>query len=104
ALKIQEPPAAAVTDAKQKFDTLCVTCHGPSGEGNGPAAAAFPVKPRNYHDKAWQAATSDTEIMTAILEGGGAVGKSPLMPANPDLQTRPDELAALKNMVRSFGK
>ena len=26
----------------------CAACHGESGKGNGPAAAALPVKPRDH--------------------------------------------------------
>ena len=34
--------------------------------------------------------------------GGAAVGKSPLMPANPDLSSQPEVVQALVKRVRSF--
>ncbi len=68
------------------------------------ASASLNPKPRNYNDKAWQAATKDEEISKAILEGGAAVGKSPLMPPNADLKDKPEVVRALVAKVRSFGK
>ena len=78
-------------------------CHGAGGKGDGQAAAALNPKPRNYTDKAWQATVPDAEIEKAILEGGAAVGKSNLMPPNPDLKDKPDVVRALRAKVRSFG-
>jgi hypothetical protein len=39
-----------------------------------------------------------------IIEGGAAVGKSPLMTPNADLKDKPDVVAALVKKVRSFGQ
>src|SRR5262245_60482839 len=64
-------------EARTLFHTVCATCHGEDGTGNGPGAAALNPKPRNYTDKAWQAKVGDDEIKRAILGGGGAVGLSP---------------------------
>jgi len=36
--------------------------------------------------------------------GGAAVGKSLQMVANPDLQAKPGVVAALREIVRTFGK
>src|SRR5712691_9340735 len=74
------------TEAKALFKMKCVVCHGDSGEGNGPGAAALNPKPQNYADPAWQAKVTDDEIRKAILEGGAAVGRNPAMPPNPDLK------------------
>ncbi len=89
--------------AREKYDTLCVACHGPDGTGNGPAAAALDPKPRNYQDAAWQAKISDEEIAKAIVEGGPAVGLSANMPPNPDLANQPEVVAELVKIVRAFG-
>jgi mono/diheme cytochrome c family protein len=100
------PAAAAAADpkaeAEQIFATRCVTCHGATGKGDGAAAAALNPKPRDYSDAKWQAETTDELIAKAIREGGAAVGKSPLMPPNPDLVAKPDVVAALVAKVRSF--
>lgn len=95
---------AARTEAKQLFDTRCAVCHGPEGRGDGPGGIALDPKPRNYHNPAWQDSVSDKEIETAILYGGAAVGRSPAMIANPDLGSKPEVVAALREIVRNFGK
>jgi hypothetical protein len=38
-----------------------------------------------------------------ILKGGGAVGKSPLMPSNPDLESKPAVVDELVKIVRGYG-
>ncbi|MFO7155048.1 MAG: c-type cytochrome [Pseudomonadota bacterium] len=94
----------AQAEADQLWTTLCSTCHGPNGEGDGPVAASFPVKPRSFKDKEWQAQTSDETIAKVIVEGGAAIGKSPLMPANPQLTGKPEVVQALVKKVRELGK
>jgi hypothetical protein len=46
---------------------------------------------------------SDEQITKIIRFGGPAVGKSPVMPANPDLVDRGAIVAALTGKLRSFG-
>jgi mono/diheme cytochrome c family protein len=93
---------AAAQEARQIFETRCATCHGPNGEGNGPASAGLVPPPRNLRDPAWQQAVSDAHIESIIQYGGAAVGKSPTMPANPDLTSKPDLVAALRAHVRGL--
>lgn len=90
--------------AKAMFESICATCHGISGQGDGQAAASLPVKPRNYTDAAWQASVTDDQIKQIIINGGQAMGKSPLMPANPDLAKDPEKLDGLLKIIRAFGK
>jgi cytochrome c oxidase cbb3-type subunit I/II len=33
---------------KEVYERRCVGCHGPKGDGNGPAASFFDVRPRNF--------------------------------------------------------
>ncbi len=94
-------PAA---EARKLFDTLCVTCHGTSGKGDGAAAANLNPKPRDYTDKAWQAKVTDEKLAQAIVGGGPAVGLSPLMPPNPGLKEKPEVVAELVKIIRAFGK
>lgn len=90
--------------AQQIFGTRCAVCHGPEGRGDGPGGAALNPKPRDFHDTAWQDSVADKEIETAIVYGGAAVGRSPAMVANPDLGGKAAVVAALREMVRNFGK
>jgi mono/diheme cytochrome c family protein len=92
------------SQAQAMFNTVCVMCHGPDGNGNGPGAAALNPKPRNYTDATWQASVTDDQIKEIILKGGAAVGKSPAMPGNPQLQDHPDVLDGLVKIIRGFGK
>ncbi len=94
---------AAKAEAHQIFEQRCVACHGADGKGDGPAAAALNPKPQNYTDPTFQKTVSDQTIEKAIVQGGAAVGKSPLMPPNPDLKNQPEVVAALKDVVRTFG-
>jgi len=99
-----EVPPAAMKEAEGIFKTRCSTCHGPTGKGDGPAAAGLNPKPRNMGDAAWQKSVTDEHIEKIIKSGGPAVGKSPLMPANPDLASKPDVIKALRIIVRNQGK
>ncbi len=92
---------AITPQAQEMFNMRCVPCHGAMGHGDGPGAAALTPKPRNYTDSTWQKSITDEQIQQTILYGGAAVGKSPLMPANPDLDGKP-ELKGLVAIVRSF--
>jgi len=93
-----------MAQAQVMFTSRCATCHGPEGRGNGPAALTLTPKPRNYHDKEWQAKVTDEDIKKTITYGGAAVGKSPIMPASPDLDSKPEVVAGLVVMIRNFGK
>lgn len=103
-LDAQPGDSDAMKVAKERFKMACSACHGLTGVGDGAAAVALPVKPRNYTDKAWQASTTDEQIAKVILEGGAAVGKSPLMAANPDLADKKDVVDSLVKIIRAFGQ
>jgi mono/diheme cytochrome c family protein len=107
------PPAAApapapAVDAKAEagkiFSERCVTCHGAGGAGDGPASAGLTPPPRNFQDPAWQQSVSDTHIEQIVQYGGAAVGRSPAMPANPDLTSKPEVVTALRAHIRSLSR
>lgn len=100
------PTAVDKVRAKKIFDERCVTCHGATGLGDGPGAAALSPKPRNYSDQEWQKSITDEQLAAVIVKGGAATGKSLVMPGNPDLAS-PDKrgvVDALVLMIRDFGK
>lgn len=94
--------SSARLEARKKFNEVCAQCHGASGKGDGPAAAALNPKPRDYSDGAWQKSVTDAQLSEAILKGGAAIGKSASMPPNPDLEAKPEVVAELVKIVRSF--
>jgi mono/diheme cytochrome c family protein len=104
AIATNEPSAAARAEAKEIFASRCATCHGPEGMGNGPASAGLTPPPRNFHDPAFQARVTNEHVEQIIQYGGAGVGLSPAMPANPDLTSKPEVVAALREIIRSFGK
>ena len=96
-------PAADVNPGKAKFDSLCASCHGPEGKADGPAVQAMNPKPRNFHDKAWQAKVDDAHIIKVITQGGGAAGLSSMMPAMGAM-LNDGEVAGIVKMIRDWGK
>ena len=93
---------ATMKEALAIYDSRCTMCHGPKGKGDGPVGATLNPKARDLGDPAWQKSVTDEHIEKIILEGGAAVGKSPLMPANPDLKDKPEVVRTLRMMVRTF--
>jgi len=97
--------SGGMATARMIFANTCSTCHGMDGSGNGPAAASLgPVHPRNYTDPAWQASVTDADIKHIIVVGGQAVGKSPMMPPNAQLQNEPEVLNGLVSIIRGFAR
>lgn len=93
---------AARTEAKEIFSMRCSPCHGATGAGDGAASAGLTPKPANFHDPKWQSSVTDEHIEKIIKLGGGAVGKSPMMPGNPDLADKAATVAALREIIRGF--
>jgi caa(3)-type oxidase subunit IV len=67
-------------DAKGAFTTVCSTCHGTTGAGDGPGSAALNPKPADFSSAAFWQGKTDAELIKVIREGGASVGKSALMP------------------------
>jgi cytochrome c553 len=63
------------------YKSLCVSCHGEKGDGNGPAGAALNPKPGSFVDPANADRLTDEWVYKMIKNGGQANGKSPMMVA-----------------------
>ena len=101
-----EIPAAGgeqKVDAEERYATICANCHGPKGNGDGPGGAALMPKPRNFHDKAWQASVDDARIIKVITKGGASGGLSATMAPWGSVLS-PEEIVALMKKVRAFGQ
>lgn len=95
---------AAKQEAAEIFSSRCTVCHGAQGAGDGPGSAGLTPKPRNFQDKAWADSVKDDYLANIIKNGGGAVGKSPAMPPNPDLAEKTEIVNALVAHVRGLAK
>jgi mono/diheme cytochrome c family protein len=70
-----------IAQGKKLVETNCVPCHGAGGKGDGPAAAALPVKPADWTSKAVQEET-DGEIFWKITNGRGPMPPWKHLPEN----------------------
>ncbi|MBM4380332.1 MAG: c-type cytochrome [Deltaproteobacteria bacterium] len=65
----------------ETYKTMCSSCHGATGKGDGAASAALNPKPANFQDAARAASVTDEYIYKMIKNGGAANGKSAMMVA-----------------------
>jgi mono/diheme cytochrome c family protein len=80
--KAMKNPVKGIGNAKKTIETNCVSCHGASGKGDGPAAAALPPpKPANWTSDVVQKQT-DGEIFWKISNGRGAMPPWKHLPEN----------------------
>ena len=93
--KQNKPSEENLEQARELFTERCVSCHGARGDGKGMLAANLNPRPANLRSNVWYRSTTPKKIKRVILGGGGALGKSILMPANPDLRTKPKLVNAL---------
>ncbi|MGD8317367.1 MAG: c-type cytochrome [Myxococcales bacterium] len=100
--KTEVAEADPAAEAKEIFQDRCTVCHGQTGKGDGPGSAALDPKPRNFTSVEWQESVTDDHIHKIIVYGGIAVGKSAAMPANPDLDSKPQVVDELVKIVRSL--
>ena len=83
----------------ERMDALyaqrCLNCHGPTGSGDGPMAAAFSVRPPDFRDTVQR--KGNGQIRKIIAEGAG------VMPAfDPALS--PSEINDMLQMVRFLSR
>lgn len=94
---------AVAFDAAGAFQTVCTTCHGVAGAGDGPGSAALEPKPAAFNDPAFWETRTDEDMVTVILQGGAAIGKSPLMPPWNALYDQAQAEALVSYMRENFG-
>lgn len=78
------PLEISVASGRLTYARYCSVCHGETGDGDGFNAynvqSGYNVKPAAFSDSAWMASLRDSVALTAIRQGGPAVGKSAAMP------------------------
>ncbi len=84
-LAIHREPADPLADALARGDKVyqhyCLICHGEEGRGDGFNSYNIEPPPRNFTDEGFWQQTTAERTYYAVSQGGGAVGKSVLMPA-----------------------
>ena len=85
-----------IAAGKAQFAAQCVACHGPAGEGNGPASAGLNPKPRNFTKAdAWKNGRKPSNIYGTLTKG---LGNMPSFGSLPS-----DDRWSLVHYVRSLG-
>jgi caa(3)-type oxidase subunit IV len=100
AMEVAEAAPAGFS-AAASFGTVCATCHGPSGQGDGPAGMALDPRPANFTDPAFWETRDRARIVTVIRDGAASVGGSSLMAPWGALYT-PEQLEEMADYVMSL--
>jgi caa(3)-type oxidase subunit IV len=86
-----------VAKGKTIFGQQCMTCHGPEGKGDGPAAGALNPKPRNFTSAdGWKAGRTVAQIFKTVTDG------LPGTPMPPFSGISASDRLALVHFIRSI--
>jgi mono/diheme cytochrome c family protein len=71
----------AIEAGEETFNTLCATCHGEEGKGDGPGAAELDPKPADLSDSMMMSDLSDGYLLWRVSKGGAMEPWNSAMPA-----------------------
>ena len=72
---ISNPTADFIAKGKTQYETVCASCHGNKGKGDGVAAAVLDPKPRNFHElEGWTQGRTFYDIYKSINDGVAGTG------------------------------
>jgi len=74
-------PAVNGSRAEQLYQQRCASCHGTTGQGDGPNASYLDRPPARHADAKAMRARTDDRLFDAIYAGGAIMGGSARMPA-----------------------
>jgi mono/diheme cytochrome c family protein len=103
---VQTPPATGGTTVpktpdlaagKKVFETYCVTCHGTSGKGDGPAGKALNPPPRDFTSVKVMAGFTDDQLKEIIKNG-----KGDMPPWGSTLKD--EDITNVLSYIRHFGR
>ena len=89
------------TGAQGIFMTYCSTCHGPTGDGQGPVGKVLDPPPRDFTKGDFKYGGTDQDIFDVISDGAAARGGSPLMAPWGSVIPEADRWALVK-FIRSL--
>lgn len=64
-----EAPSGDTALGAQVFEANCATCHGPNGEGDGPAGAGLQPPPATFSDSEWKYGGDLSSVKNTINNG-----------------------------------
>jgi mono/diheme cytochrome c family protein len=69
-IKLTTPNPELIAKGKELFTTNCVSCHGETGQGNGPAGATLNPPPRNFvNPQLWRNGPKMANMYVTLQEG-----------------------------------
>ncbi|MDH5720695.1 MAG: c-type cytochrome [Spirochaetia bacterium] len=83
---------------KVVYEQYCLTCHGISGEGDGPGGKSLNPKPRNFKSEQFKFGDSLEAVMNTVTNGSP---KAPTMVPFKGTLT-PEQIKAVSEHVRTL--
>ena len=99
------PPASPgdVIVGKATYQKYCLTCHGQTGDGQGPVGKGLPVSPGDFTTGDFKYGSTDQDLFEVISNGAASKGGSEFMAPWGDVILEP-ELWAVVRYIRSLRK
>ena len=91
--------AADAAKGAQVFNQFCVTCHGPTGLGDGPVGKTLNPPPRNFQEAKFKFGDTPMDHFNVITNGAASKGGSPLMAPWGAVIPEADRWALVKYVV-----
>ncbi len=77
AVSVPEPTPELLARGQAIYSQVCLPCHGPAGDGKGPAGAALNPPPANFTDTVWKYGGSPEEVFHTITNGAPGTAMAP---------------------------
>lgn len=81
--KLRIPTPDLIAEGKTNYLSNCASCHGASGEGNGPKAAQLNPKPRNFTAEKFQFGDKPLELFNTVTKGVAGTSMPSFMLLSP---------------------
>ncbi len=93
--------SADAAKGAQIYQLYCVTCHGVTGDGQGPVGKTLDPPPRDFTKGDFKYGSSDKDVFEVISNGAASKGGTPLMAPWGSVIPEADRWALVKH-IRSL--